>query len=143
MADTDYGVLFTQRVAWGLDQFPPEDQARIRSSVGHLIGPAALEKLGKRVRELPTDEPLYSFRVTPDLQIIFSRRGDIITVVDLVRRETLEAFAASSAPKVAGDEPGSRPSQGLPGQPDRSRPPKRTEPQRGSRGGRRKVGHAE
>jgi hypothetical protein len=126
MAETSYGLLVDRRAAWTLNAFPPEDQARIRSSFGHLLGPTALERLGRRVRQLPTDEPLYSLRVPPDIRIIFSRRGDMITIVDILCQGTIEAFAASSAPEAPVDEPSSR-----------------TETQRGSRRGRRKAGHTE
>jgi hypothetical protein len=107
MAETTYGLLINRRAAMALNAFPPQEQARIRSTLGHLLGPSALEELGGRVRRLPTDEPLYSLRVPPDIRIVFSRQGDTITVIDLLRRGTIEAFAASSAPEVPIDEPSS------------------------------------
>jgi hypothetical protein len=126
MAETSYGLQMNRLAAWALNAFPPKDRARIRSTLGHLIGPTALEELGARVRHLPTDEPLYSLRVPPDIRIIFSRRGDMTTIVDILRQGAIEAFAASSAPEIPVDEPSSQ-----------------TEPHRGSRRGRRKVGQTE
>jgi hypothetical protein len=143
MAETSYNLQMNRLAAWTLDAFPPEDQRRIRSALGHLIGPTALEKLGSRVRRLPTDEPLYSLRVPPGLRIIFSHQGDLVTIRDILRRETIEAFAASSAPKVPADEPSSGSSQGPPTQPDLGRTTQRAKTQRGSRRRRGKVGHPE
>ena len=101
MAETSYGLLFGRQAAMVLNAFPPKDRARIRSTLGHLIGPTALEELGGRVRHLPTDEPLYSVRVPPDIRIIFSRQGDMITIVNILRQGTIEAFAAEFGPQGA------------------------------------------
>jgi len=104
MTETRWGLLIDRRAGMTLNAYPPEDQARIRSSLGHLLGPGALEKLGKRVHLLPGDEPLYSLRVPPDIRVIFARRGDSIIIIDILRRGTLEAFASRSAPvDLAGD----------------------------------------
>jgi hypothetical protein len=126
MAETSYNLQMNYLATMALNALPPEDQRRIRSSLGHLIGPAALEKLGSRVRHLPTDEPLYILRVPPDLRIIFSHRGDMVTIRDILRQGTIEAFAASSAPEVPVDQPSSQ-----------------TPTRRGPRRRRRKVAHPE
>jgi hypothetical protein len=61
-----------------------------------------------RVRRLPTDEPLYILRAPHGLRIICSRERsrecDTITVLDILRQETLEAFAASAAANARNDE---------------------------------------
>ena len=110
------------RAAATINAYPPEDRRRIRSAIGHLLGWDVLERLGERVRRLPTDEPLYIFRVPHGLRIIFSRErsreGDTITVLDILRQETLEAFAASAA-AARNDEPG----RNRPGSPPRRRNP--------------------
>jgi hypothetical protein len=143
MAESGYRLQMNRLAIMALNAYPPEDQRRIRSSLGHLIGPAALEKLGSRVRRLPTDEPLYSLRVPPGLRIIFSHQGDLVTILDVFRRETLEAYAASLAPKVPADEPSSASLKGPPAQPDLTRTPRRAKTHQGSRRGSRKIGHAE
>jgi hypothetical protein len=122
MAETSYNLQMNRLAVMALNAFPPEDQRRIRSALGHLIGPMALDKLGSRVRRLSTDEPLYSLRVPPDFRIFFSHQGDLVTIRDILRQGTIEAFAASSAPEVPVDEPSEQ-----------------TETHRGSRGGHRKV----
>jgi hypothetical protein len=98
------------RAAATINAYPPEEQRRIRSAIGQLLGWDMLERLGARVRRLPTDEPLYIFRMPHGLRIISSRdrsrEGDTITVLDVLRRETLVAFAASAAAKALNDEPG-------------------------------------
>lgn len=109
MAETSYALQMNRLAAWTLNAFPPKDRARIRSSLGHLIGPTALEELGPRVRRLPSDEPLYSLRVPPDILIIFSRQRDMITIRDILRQETLEAIAASSSRELPVDESNSQP----------------------------------
>lgn len=126
MAETSYNLQMNRLATMALNAFPPEDQRRIRSALGHLIGPTALEKLGGRVRHLPTDEPLYSLRVPPDLRIIFHHQGDLVTIRDILRQGTIEAFAASSAPEVPVGEPSAQ-----------------TATHRGSRRGRRRVGQSE
>jgi hypothetical protein len=97
MTDMRYGVLFEDRAFMTLTAYPPKDQSRIRSSLGHLIGPGALETLWRRVQELPGDHLRYSLRVPGNILVIFKRQHDMIVVTDIVRRETLEVFAARSA----------------------------------------------
>jgi hypothetical protein len=97
MTDTKWGVLVDQRAAMVLNAYPPEEQSRIRSNLGHLIGPGALERLGRRIHELPGDKLLYSLRVRPDIRVIFARQGDTIVVLDILRQGTLEAFASASS----------------------------------------------
>jgi hypothetical protein len=129
MAETSYGLLIGRRAAMAINAFPPEERSRIRSALGHLIGPTALEELGRRVRHLPTDEPLYTLRVPPDILVVFSRQGDMITIVDFIRQGTIEALAASSARAMPGGDQGPQ-----------SR--KQTKTQEGSRRGARKAGTA-
>ena len=40
------------RAAATINAYPPEDQRRIRSAIGHLLGWDVLERLGERVRRL-------------------------------------------------------------------------------------------
>jgi hypothetical protein len=135
-----------ERAAATINAYPPEDRRRIRSAIGHLLGWDVLERLGERVRRLPTEEPLYIFRVPHGLRIIFSREGsregDTITVIDILRQETLEAFAASAAAKARHDEPCAE----SPQLSSSSKKPKPTAPRTktpaGSRRETRKVGHS-
>jgi hypothetical protein len=135
------------RAAATINAYPPEDRRRIRSAIGHLLGWDVLERLGERVRRLPTDEPLYIFRVPHGLRIIFSRErsreGDTITVLDILRQETLEAFAASAAANARNDEPGAESPRksSAPTKPKRAAPRPKA-PER-SRRGARKVGQGE
>jgi hypothetical protein len=117
MTETRWGLLIDRRAAMTFNAFPPEDQARIRSSLGHLLGPNAEERLGGRVHRLPGDEPLYSMRVPPDLRIIFARQCDSISVVDILRRGTLETFASGSVSSNSVGELDAEP------EPSKSRPP--------------------
>jgi hypothetical protein len=139
-------VQIDDRAAATINAYPPEDQRRIRSAIGHLLGWDVLERLGERVRRLPTDEPLYIFRVPHGLRIVFSRErsreGDTITVIDVLRQETIDALAANAAARARGGEAGAE-------SPQKSSPPaksKRTAPRdktpKGSRGGTREAGHS-
>jgi hypothetical protein len=140
-------VQIDDRAAATINAYPPEDQRRIRSAIGHLLGWDVLERLGERVRRLPTDEPLYIFRAPHGLRIIFSRERsrecDTITVIDILRQETLEAFAASAAANARNDEPGGQSPRksSAPTKPKRTAPP--TKAPGGSRRGTRKVGNPE
>ena len=107
MPKTNSGLVIDRRAYMALNGFPPEDQSRIRSSLGHLLGPAAIEELGGRVHRLSGDEPLYSIRVPPDIRVIFTRLDNTIVVVDVLRRGTLETFAAGSATMISAVDPGS------------------------------------
>jgi hypothetical protein len=135
------------RAAATINAYPPEDQRRIRSAIGHLLGWDVLERLGERVRRLPTDEPLYIYRVPHGLRIIFSRERsrecDLITVLDILRQGTLEAFAASAAAKVPIVEPGveSHRESSAPTKTKRTAP--RTKVPKGSRRGARKLERGE
>src|SRR5262245_43919086 len=106
MTETKSGLSIDRRASMALSAFPPEDQARVRSTLGHLLGPTALEDLGGRVHRLPADEALYSMRVPPDIRVIFAREGDTIVVVDIIRRGALESFASGSAPATSAGNPG-------------------------------------
>jgi hypothetical protein len=114
MAETNSGLVMVRQAALALNGFPPEDQARIRSTLGHLIGPTAIEELGSRVHPLDSDEALYSVGVPPDILVIFARRGDTIAILDLVRRGALKTFASGSARAQSEGR--------LPGDPDRPLP---------------------
>ena len=130
-----------------INAYPPEDQRRIRSAIGHLLGWDALERLGERVRRLPTDEPLYIFRVPHGLRIIFSRErsqeGDVITILDILRQGTLEAFAASAVDMASGNERGRVPAlkSSRPAELKTAAP--RNKAPRGSGRRTREVGHLE
>ncbi len=104
MAMTNSGLVIDRRAHMALNGFPPEDQSRVRSSLGHLLGPAAIKELGDRVHRLPGEEALYSIRVPPDIRIIFARLDNTIVVVDVLRRGTLETFASGSAAVSSPDD---------------------------------------
>ena len=74
MSETTSGLVMVRQAAMAINGFPPEDQARIRSTLGHLLGPAAIDELGSRVHRLDSDEPLYSVSVPPDILVIFTPR---------------------------------------------------------------------
>jgi hypothetical protein len=138
MTEPRHGVLLSDNALMTLTAYPPEDQSRIRSSLGHLIGPGALERLWRRVHELPGDHLRYSFRVPGDILVIFKRQRDMIVVTDIVRRGTLEVFAAARSasansvrkPEVDA-EPAERPLPPPDARPQKSRVKPRGEARRG------------
>ena len=111
MTDTKWGVLLDDRAAMVLNAYPPEDQSCIRSSLGQLIGPGAIERLGRRIHELAGEKLLYSLRVPGDIRVIFARRGDTIIVVDILRREMLARFASASSSANSIGKPNSDPDE--------------------------------
>jgi hypothetical protein len=131
MAETKSGLWIDRRATMTLNAFPPEDQARVRSTLGHLLGPTALEEMGGRVHRLPADEPLYSIRVPPDIRVIFTRRGDTIIVVDILRRGTLETFAAGLSVADTSGNPDLESSESLLSQSDLRRAKRRAKLHRG------------
>jgi hypothetical protein len=137
-------VQIDDRAAATIDAYPPADQRRIRSAIGHLLGWDVLERLGERVRRLPTDEPLYIYRAPRGLRIIFSRERsrecDTITVIDILRQQTIDALAASASAKGSVDEPGvEAPRESSPPKPNRTKA--RTKSLKGSHRVARKVGY--
>ena len=130
MTEASRVLQIDRRAAMALNAFPPEDRVRIRSALGHLLGPAALEDLGGRIHRLPADEPLYSVRIPPDLRVIIARRGDTIAVVDVLRRGALESFAAAATPPAPRDDMGP-PAGSLTASPVRPKPGGK--PHRGAR----------
>jgi hypothetical protein len=138
-------VQIDDRAAATINAYPPEDQRRIRSAIGHLLGWDVMERLGERVRRLPTDEPLYILRAPHGLRIIFSRERsrecDTITVIDILRQETIDALAANAAAKAHSGEPSAESPQksSTPAKSKRTAP--RDKASKGSRGGTHKVGH--
>jgi hypothetical protein len=137
MPTTNSGLVIDRRAYMALNGFPSEDQSRIRSSLGHLLGPAAIEELGGRVHRLPGDEPLYSIRVPPDIRVIFTRLDNTIVVVDVLRRGTLETFASGSATVIPAVDPGPEQTERPLKQADRVLAKHRAKSHRGTHGGSR------
>lgn len=75
-----------------LDQLPSTERSRVLHAVEHL--PAAWEDLhGTRLKRLGGDQAdLFSLRVGSDLRVLVRRRGDAITVVDVVRKGQVEGL---------------------------------------------------
>jgi hypothetical protein len=121
MAETTSGLMIIRQAALALNGFPPEDQSNIRSTLGHLLGPTAIEELGSRVHRLESDEPLYSVSVPSDILVLFTRRGDTTLILDVVRRGALKAFASgltrAQSEGVAGPTSLEKPLPSDPGSP--------------------------
>ena len=57
----------------------------------------------KKVRRISRDQPLYTLKVPSGLRIIYSKVGDEIVVMDLMRQATLDEYGLkTSKPKTGG-----------------------------------------
>ena len=75
-----------------LDQLSSKERSRVLHAVEHL--PVMWERLdGTRLNKLKGDQiDLFSLRVGSDLRALVRRRGDAITVVDVVRTGQVEGL---------------------------------------------------
>lgn len=71
---------------------------RLREQWPELIGDRLVLLKTSRAAE----PPLYSFRVGGDLRMLVSRRGDAITIVDIVRRSQIEGLRGIGRLRRAG-----------------------------------------
>ena len=133
------------RAAATINAYPPAEQRRIRSAIGHLLGRDVMERLGTRVRHLPAEEPLYIFRVPPDFRIIFSRElsreGDLITVLDVLRQGTIDGLAASASAATSTVEPAEEPRHESTSRPKAERHGSQSRSSHGARRRARGIGH--
>jgi mRNA-degrading endonuclease RelE of RelBE toxin-antitoxin system len=75
-----------------LDQLSPKERSRVLQAVEDL--PTTWDSLGgTRLKKLAGDKTdLFSLRVGSDLRVLVRRRGDAITVVDVVRRSQIDGL---------------------------------------------------
>ncbi len=75
-----------------LDQLPPEERSKVLHAVQRL--PASWDSLDNaQLNRITGDRAdLYSLRVGADLRVLVSRHGDVITVVDVVRRSQIDGL---------------------------------------------------
>ena len=75
-----------------LDQLPSVERSKVLHAVEQL--PASWERLeGTRLHRLIGDpNDLHSLRVGSDLRVLVRRRGDLITVVDVVKRSQIDGL---------------------------------------------------
>lgn len=95
------GVKLSRRAAMALDSFPPKDKKKIHTWIGRLQSPTAREIPRRSIRKLPTPEPIFSLRVSPDIRVIFSWEGETIEILDILRRSTLDSFLKKPANPIA------------------------------------------
>jgi hypothetical protein len=96
-------ITFHRRAAMALDAFPRAARTKVRAAVRRIQDPASGALICTKVAKLPTDEPLYIMRASPDIRVIFRKMGDAIDVLDVVRRDTLDTFAKE--PRAAARPP--------------------------------------
>jgi hypothetical protein len=86
-----------RRAIMALETFSAVERAKVERALRALQDPSAAARVRARSARLSTPEPIYIMRVSPSIRIIFRRTQGGIQVLDAVRRETLDSFAALGA----------------------------------------------
>jgi hypothetical protein len=97
------GYQIDGRVSIALDALD-DDQKKVVGGVitdrDHFLASMADSK---RVRRISKDQSLYTLKVPSGLRIIYSKVGDEIVVMDLMRQTTLDKYGRkTSKPKTGG-----------------------------------------
>jgi hypothetical protein len=84
-----------------LDQLPQAARAQVLHALEGL--PAAWDGLlGARLAPVKGNrEDLFQLRVGGDLRVLLRRRGEVITVVDVVRRSQIDGLRRAALPQTA------------------------------------------
>lgn len=86
------GYRVDGRVSIALDALDEEQKRAVGGVITDRDRFLASASDSRRVRRISTDPPLYSLKVPSGLRIIYSRVGDDIVVMDLMRQTTLDRY---------------------------------------------------
>ncbi len=101
-----------------LDALSRRERAMVRAAVRRIGGPLGGKLIRSQATRLPTPEPLYLLRATPQLRVFFEKTAGAIEVLDVVRRDQLKSLARALGPRPRASESDSPPSRcGLEDQP--------------------------
>jgi len=96
------GYQIDGRVAIALDALDEKQKETVRGVLtdrAHFIASTAD---GRKVRRISKDEPFYALSIPSGLRIIFSKVGDDIVVMDLMRQATLDRYGQQKSDKRNG-----------------------------------------
>ncbi len=102
MKRSSAGYQIDGRVSIALDALndkQKQDVTRVIADRDNFIASAANRR---RVRKISKDNPVYALSVPSGLRIIFSKVGEDIVVMDLMRQAVLDQFGARQAGKPKG-----------------------------------------
>jgi hypothetical protein len=96
------GYQVDGRVSIALDALDDEQKRAVGGVItdrDHFLAGASDSR---KVRRISKDQPLYSLKIPSGLRIIYSRVGDEIVVMDLMRQSTLDRFGRKSSRAKSG-----------------------------------------
>jgi hypothetical protein len=82
-----------------LDEKQKRDVGGVITDRAHFLASTADSK---RVRKISRDQPLYTLKVPSGLRIIYSKVGDEIVVMDLMRQTTLDRYGRKESKLKTG-----------------------------------------
>jgi hypothetical protein len=91
------GYSVDGRVAIGLDVLDDDEKQAVLGIIADRERFLASTANSTNVRKISTKRPVYALKGPAGLLIIYSRVGDEIVVIDLMRQETLDRYG----PKIA------------------------------------------
>lgn len=102
------GYQIEGRVSIAFDALSDEQRSAVAGVIAdreHFIAGLANRR---KVRRLSKRDPFYALSVPHGLRIVFSKVGDEIVVMDLMRKETLELLGQPDPRKAASQHKGTK-----------------------------------
>ncbi len=103
------GYQVDGRVSIGLDALDEKEKQAVGGIITDRAHFLASTADSRKVQKLSRDRPLYALKVPSGLRIIFSRVGEEIVVMDLMRQATLDDFGRKASRTRAGGRRKARP----------------------------------
>ena len=91
------GYRVDGRVSIALDALDDKQKQAVGGVITDRAHFLASTADSRNVRRISKDEPLYVLRVPSGLRIVFSKIGDEIVVMDLMRKVTLDRYGPKSS----------------------------------------------
>jgi hypothetical protein len=80
-------IEVTPEAKFALESLPPDQRRAVRRRIDTLTPPRTGASRGLYRLKVPGE--VFSLKATPEIRVIFSRRGQSLVVTHIVRRETL------------------------------------------------------
>src|SRR5271157_652014 len=98
------GYQVDGRVSIALDALDDKQKRAVGGVISDRAQFLASTADSRKVRRISKDQPLYTIKVPSGLRIIYSKVGDEIVVMDLMRQATLSVFISvgSFTPRAEG-----------------------------------------